>query len=252
MSIIFHPVEETILSRFLDVEVPGVLDELDLREPQNHDGGYIGLRFNVWGEYSPHMLANSVARIALDAIQEHLPQWNPEHGGSRVVSGRRITRPVPRIVSMAPRFLFEVSLADSDEGVYWPEAYYLTYIPGFDRYVVTFSHDAPDIWGYSDLAIVSFPRGADLKDQVRQAVTGWWWTKYRRNYLDRPAVHPCRFGFVTADEAHAWRGQVWPAPLEKGESAQEPADRESAAFLKFPPRARPVSGPRCQEPDPEA
>lgn len=234
MSIIFHPVEEAILARFLDVDVPGMHGELDLREPQNHDGSYIGLRYNVWGEYSPHMLANAVARIALDAIQEHLPRWNEQHGGSRVVAERRITRPVPRVISMAPRFLLEVNLAERDEGIYWPEAYYLTYLPGFDRYLVTFSHDAPDIWGYTDLAIVGFPRGDDLEDQVRQAVTGWWWTKYRRNYLDHPAVHPCRFGVVSADQALAWRAQVWPAPLDRKPAAPQSGERESAAFLKFP------------------
>lgn len=221
MSILLHPVEHAIFARYLGVENPTGLDDAELREDPHSAGAFIGLRPNAWGEDSRHALANAVARFALDAIQEQLPKWDVSRAGHRVTLGRQVTRPVPRIVYLAPRFLLEVDLCRSEPAEPWPEAYHLTYLPVFDHYVVTMSQDSPDMWGYTDLAIAHFAKAEPLKQQLHRAITGWWTTAYRRNFIDRPAVCFSRAGYLTQDDFVAWRADVWPAAAQGGCVAPE-------------------------------
>ena len=211
MSILLHPVEHAILARYLGLEDPTGLDEADLRELPGHEDTFIGLRPNAWGETTRHALANAVARFALDAIQDQLPKWDVSRAGHRVTTGRQVARPIPRIVYLAPRFLLEVDLCRSEPAEPWPEAYYLTYLPVFDHYVVTLSQDSPDMWGYTDLAIAHFAKAEPLKEQLHRALTGWWRTAYRRNFIDRPAVCFSRAGSLSREDFEAWRSELWPA-----------------------------------------
>ena len=40
-----------------------------------------------------------------------------------------------------PKLLFSINWATSGPGFEWPEAYYVTYIPGLEKYVFTASRD---------------------------------------------------------------------------------------------------------------
>lgn len=49
-------------------------------------------------------------------------------------------RPEPELVCC-------INWADSGPGYSWPESYYVTYLPGLEKYIVTASLDSPDVWG---------------------------------------------------------------------------------------------------------
>ena len=53
-------------------------------------------------------------------------------------------------LNLEPELLFCVNWADSAPGISWPEAYYVTFIPGLDHYVVTASRDSRDLFGCTD------------------------------------------------------------------------------------------------------
>ena len=54
---------------------------------------------------------------------------------------------------LLPKHLFTINWANSAPGLSWPEAYYVTQLPGWDVYIVTASQDTDEIYGYEDFAI---------------------------------------------------------------------------------------------------
>jgi hypothetical protein len=111
-------------------------------------------------------------------------------------------------MDLLPIFLFEINWADSGPGFSWPEAYYATWLPGFDRYLVTMSADSTDAHGYTDLAIGQFPADEDFNGGVKRAICDWW----RRCTNDQPeSAWAYLFGDGEIDEAEAyrWRKEVW-------------------------------------------
>lgn len=65
---------------------------------------------------------------------------------------------------MLPQYLFTLNWADSGPGFSWPGAYYTTWVPSYERFVVTYSADSPEVWGYADIAIGQFGVKEALKD----------------------------------------------------------------------------------------
>jgi len=85
-----------------------------------------------------------VAGIVLERIQQRLPQWaavdpdKPE--GQRMRFAREYKdRTARRTVELNPRHLLTVNWADSGPGFSWPVAYYATWVPIYERYIVTAS-----------------------------------------------------------------------------------------------------------------
>ena len=64
-----------------------------------------------------------------------------------------------------PIHLFEINWADSP-GWTWPEAYYATFLPGYDVYAVTLSQGSGDSYDYFDLAIGCFR--VDKAEQIAE------------------------------------------------------------------------------------
>jgi hypothetical protein len=95
----------------------------------------------------------AVAQILLERIQDRLPQWVGPNGGARPLLDRHSHRKVV----LWPRHLMTINWADSGPGYAWPVAYSATYVPGFDRSVVTASADCQETFGgVCDVAIGSF------------------------------------------------------------------------------------------------
>jgi hypothetical protein len=72
---------------------------------------------------------------------------------------------------MPPRHLLTINWADSRPGFSWPVAYYVAWLPYYDRFVVTASADCPDGFGYCDFAIGSFGIETPLKEGARKAIS---------------------------------------------------------------------------------
>jgi len=113
-----------------------------------------------------------------------------------------------------------IDWAMSGPGISWPEAYYITFVPGFDRYVVTASRDSADLYGCCDHAIGWFGDAVDPKASGIAVVKAWW--EMARDRQD----HEGWFCFVDAGsvseaEAQALRQNVWPEQEKEEEDAVE-------------------------------
>jgi hypothetical protein len=122
-----------------------------------------------------------------------------------------------------PRHICTVNWADSGPGFSWPEAYHLTYLPGFDKFVVTASRDGPDAWGCSDHAIGVADGGLDPVEAAKEVVIGQWryqfdnWEQSRWAYL-------LGEGLIDKATASCWADEVWAT-----EPNEENAEGEDAA-----------------------
>ena len=73
-----------------------------------------------------------------------------------------------------PQLICTINWADSGPGFSWPESYHVTYLPGFDKFVVTASRDGPDAWGCDDHAIGVANGGLSPVDAAKEVVTEFW------------------------------------------------------------------------------
>lgn len=160
--------------------------------------------------YSPeYELPNAVARIALKGIQNRLPTWGCLNKEGDFVLARSYEKNKGRDTELFPLYLLTINWADSGPGFSWPEAYYLIWLPEFERYVVTASQDSPDCYGFEDIVIGHAPFALDRRRVAKDLIVNWW--RQNGQTVDQPAWE-CLFGsgFITETEAYAWRDEVWP------------------------------------------
>ena len=110
-----------------------------------------------------------------------------------------------------PQHLFMINWADSGPGISWPEDYYVAFVPGFERFVVTASMDSTDCWGFTDLAIGSFAGDVPLKAGAHAVITGWWSAQHG----EYPWAYVWGEGLISQEIADGWRDEVWPPDVEE-------------------------------------
>ena len=155
----------------------------------------------------PSQTEIAVAQIVLYRIQGRLPQWLTTNERGFPIAGRRASlRPMKvEYLSLKPELLFCVNWADSAPGISWPEAYYVTYIPGLDHYVVTASRDSRDLFGCTDHAIGSASASQPRLEACRAIVIGYW-----RNHFSAGERWERLFdeGLVNVDLAKRWAKDI--------------------------------------------
>jgi hypothetical protein len=52
--------------------------------------------------------------------------------------------------------------------------YYISWIPYYERYVVTVSYDSPEVEGYLDLAIGDLAEGASVEKELKSVIVRHW------------------------------------------------------------------------------
>ncbi|MEJ1376501.1 MAG: hypothetical protein RPU32_00770, partial [Candidatus Sedimenticola sp. (ex Thyasira tokunagai)] len=178
-SDLFHPVEHAFICDWLGVQRPVRAKEIDLYEERadGHDdeGNFIRPRAGLGGwEYEGEdKCGNAVARLLLSNIQSRLPQWGTVKTDGEVLLARDHSAVRQNAISLMPQHLFTINWADSGPGCSWPEAYYATYLPLYNIYVVTLSQDSPDAYGYEDLAIGHFPLEELILDGAHRRCQPW-------------------------------------------------------------------------------
>ena len=155
--------------------------------------------------YGYQRASAAVAQILLERFQYRLPQWVGPNGSARLILDRRSHRKV----ELWPCHLLTINWADSGPGFSWPVAYNATYVPGFDRSVVTASADCPEIFGgVCDVAIGSFGREVSIIRGSRDIIMSDW--SWQRGECEQQRwVYLFDTGLVSKAEAHAWADQVW-------------------------------------------
>ena len=213
---LFHPVENTILSEWLGINPPQgcpAYDDLEALPYDENTVDHVTLRHDYTGfEESEHALSDAVARIALKPIERRLPQFVVfDQEGTVTEYGRHysdLAKHDTRSVVLLPRLAFAINWADSAPGISWPESYYVTYIPGYDLYIVTGSNDTPEIYGYCDRAIGHFPASKEVVKGIRELLMEDW-AKMLHGYDQGCWEQFLDEGIIRETQAINWRNRVW-------------------------------------------
>ena len=126
----------------------------------------------------PSQTEIAVAQIVLQSIQGRLPQWLTTNERGFTITGRTASQRPSKVeyLNLKPELLFCVNWADSAPGISWPEAYYITHIPGLDQYIVTASRDSRDIFGCTDHAL-GFSAASKPRLEACRAILVRYWKK---------------------------------------------------------------------------
>jgi len=218
---IFHPVEHAILCDWLQRERPAEISGIDLdSQLDGPDDGPLTLKRTRDGDTNEYTLANAVARLVLGALQQRLPTTAVCYTDSIVLT-RDYSPKGRRKLDLLPRFLFQINWADSGPGISWPVAYYATWLPLYDVFVVTESADSPDMFGYCDRALGWFGPDTPLEEGAKRVIAGNW--QHQHDAWDQQ--HWEDFwdeGLISSEDAWAWAAEVWEE--EEDDERDEEAD----------------------------
>jgi hypothetical protein len=132
-----------------------------------------------------------------------------DDGGVHLARDYRPKELIPaRRATMLPQYLFTLNWADSGPGCSWPGAYYTTWVPFYERFVVTYSADTPEVFGYADIAIGQFEAKEGLKDGSHRIIVEDWRSQYHDCGQERWA-YLFGTGIVDEAEAESWADEVW-------------------------------------------
>ncbi len=205
---LFHPIEQAILCDWLGRERPPAARDIALEaQVDGTDDGPITLRRASYGDTNEFTLANAVARLVLEGIQQRLPTSAICYPDKMVLT-RDYNPKTRRKLDLLPRFLFQINWANSAPGISWPVAYYVTWLPVYDVFVVTESADSPDALGYCDRAMGWFDAVTPLEAGAKRVIAGDWQHQYDEwdqqhweNFWDE--------GLISTAEAWAWAADIW-------------------------------------------
>lgn len=196
-------------------------------EPADASAIYAALE--VPAEAQPPRLAIAVAQILLNKIQGTLPQWAAMQDDKLVVNRVEHRRHKDARLAFNPKLICTINWADSGPGYSWPEAYHVTYLPGFDKFVVTGSRDGADVWGCADHAIGVADGKLDPVEAAKGIIVEYWrgmvcgddaWDQGRWAYLFDA-------GLIGDETANSWADEVWGSPqqeeIEAGDDGEEAA-----------------------------
>lgn len=214
LSQIFKPVEHAVLARVLRCKnlLPDWAGHIDLSEFPKTDWNEAkdGIAPTKPIQENSLALGNAAARIALATIQDKLPQWGSFTPGYGITLSRTLRLYPVRRVNSQPLHLFSINWAESGPGFSWPEAYYVTWIPYYDRFVVTASADSKDFFGFEDILLGSFAgspeKGADLR-AIRESIIAFWIKHHNDGYEAWEGL--IRVGAIKNTTVHAWKSKVW-------------------------------------------
>jgi len=202
--VLFTPEEHAILARWLDVEPPSIARDIDVEE------AIARLGFTDEPGYRT-LLDVAAATIVLKDIAAQLPQFIVFQEG-KLIRARpkrdRTGEPQRRIILLRPQLLCEINWADNGPGFSWPVAYYVTWVPSYERFVVTASADSPDALGYCDFALGAFGIETPIKEGSCAIIRADWEAQrgelgqHRWEYLFRS-------GLISTAEAAALADIVW-------------------------------------------
>ena len=152
----------------------------------------------------------AVAQILLNPIQGTLPNWGSVRDDGEVILGRlRKNRSKDARLNFNPHHVCTINWADSAPGLCWPEAYHVTYLPGFNKYIITASRDGNDTFGCTDNAIGFENSDLSPEEAARLAIVAYWKVQVRDWSQDR-WVYLFNEGLINSETANYWADETWP------------------------------------------
>ena len=210
---LFTPDEHAILARWFNVAPPEVAREIDLDEAIS--------RLGFEEEPDQYRLIDAaVAFIVLERVEHRLPQWGSIDADGVVTVARQYRANIKnRKVLLQPQHLFSVNWADGGPGFSWPTAYYLTWLPHYDRFVVTASADSDDS-GYCDFALGSFGIETPIREGAKKVMCNDWTYEQQHRW-----AHLWGTGLISAAEASSWADAAWATEAECEDIEEDVAER---------------------------
>jgi hypothetical protein len=206
---LFTPDEHAILARWFGVKSPTFAQDIVAEEAIS--------RLGFDKKPSPYRRIDAaVAFIVLERAEQRLPQWSAVRDDELILArDYRDDAKIPnRKVVLQPRHLFTINWADSGPGFSWPTAYYLTWLPHYDRHVVTASADCPDAFGYCDFALGAFAIKTPIKEGARKIICADW-SKQNKACEQPRWAYLFSTELITNQEAEAWAERVWPSERDE-------------------------------------
>lgn len=180
----FHPREHAILAEYFDMQkkLPKDARKIDPLEiipfEDDYDEGEHGIVCRPGrGDRSQYeAIINAVARISLAPIRSSLPVWGGYSNGEVFHTRQKENSGVLPLRSFRsdPVLVLSINWADSGPGFSWPVYYYISWIPYYERYVVTASYDSDDVEGYLDVAIGDLPEGVEIEGDLKEVIINHW------------------------------------------------------------------------------
>ena len=225
---IFHPVEQAILCDWLGLERPAEISGIDIDALlDGADDGPVTLKRSQYGDTNEFTLANAVARLVLEAIQQRLPTTAVCYP-DKIVLTRDYNPKGKRKLDLLPRFLFQINWADSGPGISWPVAYYVAWLPIYDVYIVTESADSPDTFGYCDRALGWFGLDTPLEEGAKRVIAGDW--RHQHDSWDQHHwEHFWEEGLISSADAWAWAAEIWEDEEDEDWEEEEDDERDEEA-----------------------
>ncbi len=161
----------------------------------------------------------AVARILLRPIESSLPQWAGMRDTGKLVLNRKpIKRPAKAVpLKFNPRLVCCVNWADSAPGYSWPESYHITYIPGFEKFIVTSSRDGAEPFGSADHAL-GWGHAVEGELLVAKRLIQRFWQGHVYDWDQGRWAYLFDEGLIDRATADAWADEIWPPPeVEEGE-----------------------------------
>ena len=112
---------------------------------------------------------NALARMIFSGYEDQLPTFVWSRAGIVFT-----TRPERGQKRFDPQQLFCINWATSGPGFSWPEAYYLCWMPVFERWVLVSARDSPEVDGYCDRLVGHFGDCDDPMGEAEQVIEQHW------------------------------------------------------------------------------
>lgn len=209
MNSIFTDVERAFLCDYFGQERPKSLLDLDTYDSSN-DGG-ISLRNE--SNYSGVNLANGVARLALSRLDVLGRGWDWGKSISRdwdVAASVALDKDLKssRNIDLFPLYLFGVDWGGDTDFERFPEYYYLTWFPEFDRYVVTASVSNKNTYGVSDFAI-GWDSASNKRIDLCHQIINTYWEDVHKPFNGDGWGKVLSTGLIPEQLALDWKDEIW-------------------------------------------
>jgi len=154
----------------------------------------------------------------LERIQGILPQWAMVRDDTVTLARQINERMANRTIELLPRDLFTINWADSGPGFSWPIAYFATYVPLYDVYIVTASADSPDAFNVCDVALGHFKASEDIVEASLQIIKKDWSSQYQ-GWDQQRWAYLFDWNLVSNEKAHEAADEVWNEEDEENSEA---------------------------------
>jgi hypothetical protein len=238
---LFTADEHAVLATWFGVEPPSCAKDIEADEAAK--------RLGFIKEPDHYRRTDAAAAfVVLESVETRLPQWAAVREDSVILARKhRDDAKIPdRKILLQPRHLFTINWADSGPGFSWPVAYYVTWLPYYNRFVITASADSPDAFGYCDFALGAFGIDTPFKEGAKEIICADWayqngeWEQQRWVYLFGT-------GLISKAEANAWADAVWLREPDEEESEDEDAAVGPSPKPQIKPTLPPPSKAQLEE-----